>query len=90
MDRLFAFAWWTAFVRIYQKDLTRLDYSSLVSGQDHAALELRGLSPVKGGVVVAGYTKNETKNKELPSTNAPAWAGREISGQRGLLALLPF
>ncbi len=92
---------WAQFVRVYSPDLTRIVYSSLLTGQwdkktgmggDNT--HLLGLWPVEGGVMLAGLQEVDDqgilKGRSIPTQNVPAWGRDQPAGEEAILARLRF
>ena len=94
---------WSDFVRVYDRELKTLKYSSLVTGPwdpkskdaPSIGIKLEGVFPVKGGVLVAGYAplaKDGTvaAGADMPVQNAPPWAAKARTGEMGVIGRLHF
>ncbi len=92
---------WAQFVRVYNADLTGIEYCSLLTGQwdkktgsggDNT--HLLGLWPVQGGVMIAGLQEVDDqgilKGQPLPTQNVPAWGRDKPAGEEAILAVLRF
>lgn len=92
---------WGEWVRVYSADLTTLAYSSLLSGTWNPTdgsggdnTSLRGLAPIAGGVLVAGWHEADSagvaKGNAVPLAALPPWGSAVPVGEAALLARLRF
>lgn len=94
---------WSDFIRVYDRELKSLKYSSLITGTWDPAtkgaptsdVKLEGVFPVKGGVLVAGHAPlskdgSVPAGPDMPVKNAPPWAAKSRTGEMGVLGLLNF
>jgi hypothetical protein len=94
---------WADFVRVYDRELKTLKYSSLVTGgwdpQTKGApssdVKLECAFPFKGGVLVAGHaplSKDGTvkPGPDMPVANPPAWAAKTRNAEMGVIGKLHF
>lgn len=73
---------WGNFVRVYSSDLSRLEYSTLLSSQinpvDGSGVwrnsQIYGVWPVGDNILVSGYHADAAGNA-LPTANLPSWGG---------------
>jgi hypothetical protein len=94
---------WTDFVRVYDRELKSLKYSSLITGAWDAAtkgaptsdVKLEGVFPTKGGVIITGHAPlskdgSISAGPDMPVKNAPPWAANSRTGEMGVIGLLKF
>ncbi len=93
---------WSNFVRVYSPDLTRLHYSSIVSGpwdwttgQGQGPVDLKAAIPVDGGLLVVGLAPADKKTGELvgndmPTRNVPAWGQSQRTAPMAVIGKLHF
>jgi hypothetical protein len=91
---------WNNFVRVYSSDLNTALYSSVVSGPWDAAtqvggdnIQLHGVFPGNGGVLVAGYHKLSSgvaKGNPAPTTNIPSWGRKTPVLEDGYFGFFRF
>lgn len=90
---------WNHFVRVFEPDLSRLRYSSILRGpwdpeQDGggANVRLEGVFPVSGGVIAVGYHLVDAQGAPLgvpiPLASVPEWGSSAPAGESGVLAHL--
>ncbi|MCC5839669.1 MAG: immunoglobulin domain-containing protein [Opitutales bacterium] len=79
---------WGNFVRVYSSDLSRLEYSTLLSSQinpvDGAGVwrsaEIGGIWPLGDKILVSGYHA-EASGNPLPTANPPNWGSSSPTAQ---------
>ncbi len=94
---------WSDFVRVYDRELKTLKYSSLITGDWDAKtkdaptsdVKLEGVFPIKGGLLITGHAplaKDGTvaPGSDMPAKNAPPWAAKTRTGEMGVFGLLNF
>ncbi len=92
---------WGDFVRVYQKDLSDLDYSSLLNGlwdwdteSGNTKVDLAEVLPVPGGVLVIGNAPADKQGvvvgSDMPTRNVPAWGAAKHDKPAGVFAVLNF
>jgi gliding motility-associated-like protein len=84
-----------SFIRVYSNDLSRVIYSTMVTGvwnplngNNSNNTFLRGIFPIQNGVLFTGF-HNGTGNS-FPAINTPAWGRDTIIGQTPILGRLNF
>jgi hypothetical protein len=94
---------WSDFVRVYDRELRTLKYSSIITGSwnpqmkasSSSDVKLEGVFPIDGGVIIAGYaplSKEGTiaNGPDMPITNAPAWSAKSRSAEMGVIGVLHY
>lgn len=94
---------WSAFVRVLEPDLSRLAYSSSLTGiwsYDSAGTaigadntQLKGVFPTDNGVFVVGRTITDNsvaRGNAIPVNNVPAWGASTPDGLTGIFGRLSF
>ncbi len=94
---------WSDFVRVYDRELKALKYSSLVTGTWDAKtkgaptsdVKLEGAFPIQGGVLITGYAPLSKDGSlpagpDMPVKNAPPWAAKSRTGEMGVIGALHF
>ncbi len=97
------FGTWSDFVRVYAKDLSDLDYSSILNGQwdwaeeknkNNSQVELVDAIPVQGGVLVVGKApankQGVIEGNDMPTRNVPVWGSAKHNVPAGVFAFLKF
>jgi PKD repeat protein len=90
------------FVRVYEPDLTKLAYSSALTGvwststgSGGGNTSLKGVFPVYNGVIVVGYHHDDNQDKtsdgnKIPLLNVPAWGNSLPKAEEAVLARLTY
>ncbi len=92
---------WSDFARVYTKDLSTLDYSSILVGtwdwdteKGASEVKLTEVLPVPGGLIAVGFAptaKDGTiQGNDMPTRNVPAWGSNTHSAEAGVFAFLHF
>ncbi|MBQ7722306.1 MAG: hypothetical protein IJT64_05320, partial [Kiritimatiellae bacterium] len=92
---------WSDFARIYSKDLSDIDYSTILVGEwdwatesGNSVVKLADVLPVPGGVLLVGHAPvgkdGAVNGKDMPVRNVPAWGSATHSAEAGVLAMLHF
>lgn len=93
---------WSNFVRVYSPDLSNVLYSSLMcgpwdwtTGKGGSGVEVRAVSPVKGGLIAIGYAPVDKKTlqpsgSEIPTRNVPSWGKTKREAEMGVIGILRF
>jgi len=93
---------WSDFVRVYKPDLSMPLYSSLVkakwdwaTGKGGSDVDVRHTIPVKGGLLLVGYSKLDKKTKQvtgddMATPNLLPWGKKSRTGEMGVIGRLHF
>lgn len=92
---------WSDFARIYSKDLSDIDYSTILVGEwdwatesGNSVVKLADVLPVPGGVLLVGHAPvgkdGAVNGKDMPVRNVPVWGSATHSAEAGVLAMLHF
>lgn len=91
---------WCDFVRIYNRELTTLRYSSVVAGEwdgksksSGSGVALQAAWPLRDAVLIVGHSTVDAKTGELgasplPLQNPPTWSTSQRAGEDGVLGRL--
>lgn len=93
---------WNDFVRVCTPDLSRLRYSSLLTGdwnrddgQGGGNTTIDGVLAVGGGLIATGFhakdaATGQAQGRPVPTAGVPAWGRATPAGESALAAWLPF
>ncbi|MCC5808256.1 MAG: hypothetical protein JJU00_18155 [Opitutales bacterium] len=92
---------WNNFVRVFSRDFTTLEYSSLLTGEWDTSLasgadniDLLSVVPSNNGLLLAGYhrvdTEGHPRGHPMPTQNIPAWGMHLPDAESPVLARLHY